>query len=78
MIHSIVQLLQSFAQFLHLDRFGWRSLFDILVLSVIIYQILRIFRGTRAFRMLSGILVLAGSAWGRVAARTRVGPPTKG
>jgi len=59
MIHSIVQLLQSFAQFLHLDRFGWRSLFDILVLSVIIYQILRIFRGTRAFRMLSGILVLA-------------------
>lgn len=45
-------------QFLHLDRFGWRSLADILVLSVIIYQILRLFRGTRAVRMLYGILVL--------------------
>lgn len=49
----------SLLQFLHLDRFGWRSLIDILALTVIIYQILRIFRGTRAFRMLSGILVLA-------------------
>ena len=48
-------------QFLHLDRFGWRSLIDVLVLSVIIYQILRIFRGTRAVRMLSGILVLVVS-----------------
>jgi len=52
MIHSLVQ-------FLHIDRFGWRSLADILVLAIIIYQLLRIFRGTRAFRMLSGILVLA-------------------
>src|SRR5262249_31799813 len=56
---SMREALLHFLQFLHLDRFGWRSLFDILVLSVIIYQILRIFRGTRAFRMLSGILVLA-------------------
>jgi diadenylate cyclase len=52
MSHSLVQLLR-------LDRFGWRSLIDILVLTIIIYQLLRIFRGTRAFRMLSGILVLA-------------------
>lgn len=45
-------------QFLHLDRFGWRSLVDVLVLSIIIYQILRLFRGTRAVRMLYGIFVL--------------------
>src|SRR5437867_210197 len=51
MSHTIFQLL-------HIDRFGWRSLVDIIVLTVIIYQILRIFRGTRAFRMLYGILVL--------------------
>jgi uncharacterized protein (TIGR00159 family) len=51
--------MNALLQFLHLDRFGWRSLIDILVLTVIIYQLLRIFRGTRAFRMLSGILVLA-------------------
>jgi diadenylate cyclase len=49
----------SLVQFLHLDRFGWRSFIDILVLAIIIYQLLRIFQGTRAFRMLSGILVLA-------------------
>ena len=52
-------MIQSLVQFLHLDRIGWRSLMDILVLTIIIYQLLRIFQGTRAFRMLSGILVLA-------------------
>jgi diadenylate cyclase len=51
----------SLFQFLHLDRFGWRSLIDVLVLSVIIYQVLRIFRGTRAVRMLSGIFVLVAA-----------------
>jgi len=35
----------SLVQFLHIDRFGWRSLADILVLAIIIYQLLRIFRG---------------------------------
>ena len=51
-------MIETVNQLLHLDRFGWRSLVDILVLAAIIYQILRIFRGTRATRMLSGILVL--------------------
>ena len=59
MIHSLAGVFHALVQFLHLDRFGWRSLIDILVLTIIIYQLLRIFRGTRAFRMLSGILVLA-------------------
>jgi diadenylate cyclase len=49
---------ETLLQFLHFDRFGWRSLVDILILTVIVYQILRIFQGTRAVRMLSGILVL--------------------
>lgn len=49
---------ETILQFLHFDRFGWRSLADILILTVIIYQILRIFQGTRAVRMLYGILVL--------------------
>ena len=49
---------ETLFQLLHFDRFGWRSLADILILAVIIYQILRIFQGTRAVRMLSGILVM--------------------
>lgn len=49
---------ETLFQLLHIDRFGVRSLIDVLVLAAIIYQILRIFRGTRAFRMLGGILVL--------------------
>ena len=51
-------MIETLNQLLHFDRFGWRSLVDVLLLSTIIYQILRIFRGTRATRMLSGILVL--------------------
>ena len=51
MIDTIVHLL-------HFDRFGWRSAVDILILTIIVYQILRIFQGTRAVRMLWGIMVL--------------------
>lgn len=49
---------EAIIQFLHFDRFGWRSAVDILILTIIVYRILRIFQGTRAVRMLSGILVL--------------------
>lgn len=54
-------MLETILQFLHFDRFGWRSLVDILILTAIIYQILRIFQGTRAFRMLYGILVVVAA-----------------
>jgi len=51
-------MIEQIISILRLDRFGWRAFIDVLVLSAIIYQILRIFRGTRAVRMLTGIVVL--------------------
>jgi diadenylate cyclase len=52
-------MMETILQLLHFDRFGWRSLVDILILAGIVYLILRVFRGTRAVRMLYGILVLS-------------------
>ena len=54
-------MITSLFQLMHFDRFGWRSAVDILILTIIVYQILRIFQGTRAVRMLYGILVLVGA-----------------
>ena len=49
---------------------GWRDLLDILLLSVIIYEVLKLIRGTRAVQMaLGGGVVVAlfyGSRWGHL------------
>src|SRR5438874_9002871 len=49
---------------------GWRDLADILVLSVLIYEVLKLIRGTRAVQMALGGCVLVGlfygSRWGHL------------
>src|SRR6476660_6596704 len=49
---------------------GWRDLADILVVSVLIYEVLKLIRGTRAVQMAlgGGVLVglLYGSRWGHL------------
>lgn len=48
------------AQFLSQLRvaFDWRSIFDIVVVAVVLYQLLMLIKGTRAVQLLKGILVL--------------------
>ena len=63
-------------------RFGWRDLVDILIVAVIIYEVLKLIRGTRAVQMaLGAALVVAlfyASSWGQLSTvnwliRTMVG-----
>jgi len=42
-------------------EFGWRDALDILVVAFIIYQILRLIRGTRAMQMAIGLTLLGGA-----------------
>jgi diadenylate cyclase len=50
--------------------FGWRDLVDILVVSVLIYEILKLIRGTRAVQMAAGagvfVALYYGSRWGHL------------
>ena len=39
---------------------NWRDLVDILVVSVLIYELLKLIRGTRAVQMALGTAVFAG------------------
>jgi diadenylate cyclase len=51
-------------------RFGWWDVLDILIVSVAIYEVLKLIRGTRAVQMVLGAGVLAGvyylSRWGHL------------
>lgn len=53
---------------LHRPRIGWWDLVDILVVSILIYEVLKLIRGTRAVQMaFGGALLVAlfyGSRWG--------------
>jgi len=44
----------SLVQFLHIDRFGWRSLADILVLAIIIFAMRRASQGALMSWKLNG------------------------
>ncbi len=46
--------------FHYLPALTWRGLFDILFLTVVVYQLYNWFRGTRALRALIGLAVLGG------------------
>ncbi|HZJ72857.1 MAG TPA: diadenylate cyclase, partial [Planctomycetota bacterium] len=50
-----------------LVAFRWRDALDILLVAIIIYRVLTLFRGTRAVQITIGLAVLAGAA---VLART--------
>jgi uncharacterized protein (TIGR00159 family) len=56
--------------FLRRPPVGWWDLLDIAVLSVIIYEVLKLIRGTRAVQMALGgafvVLLFYGSRWGRL------------
>jgi diadenylate cyclase len=59
-----------FTAFLRRPPIGWWDLADILVLSVLIYEVLKLIRGTRAVQMALGGCVLVGlfygSRWGHL------------
>jgi uncharacterized protein (TIGR00159 family) len=56
--------------FLRRPPIGWWDLLDILVLSILIYEVLKLIRGTRAVQMAMGAGVLGllfyGSQWGHL------------
>ena len=56
--------------FLRRPPIGWWDIADILVVSVLIYEVLKLIRGTRAMQMAVGAAVLVamfyGSRWGRL------------
>ena len=56
-------MLNSFLEAAHLNQFGWMDLLDVLLLSVIIYYLLLLIRGTRAVQMVVGVLVMAAAFW---------------
>src|SRR4030081_219615 len=59
-----------FTSFLRRPPIGWWDLADILVVSILIYEVLKLIRGTRAVQMaLGGGLIVAlfyGSRWGHL------------
>ena len=61
-----------FTAFLRRPPIGWWDLADIIVVSVIIYEVLKLIRGTRAVQMVLGAGVLValfyGSQWGHLEA----------
>jgi diadenylate cyclase len=56
--------------FLRRPPLGWWDLVDILVVSILIYELLKLIRGTRAVQMAIGggvlVLLFYGSRWGRL------------
>jgi diadenylate cyclase len=59
-----------FTSFLRRPPIGWLDLVDILVVSILIYEVLKLIRGTRAVQMALGGCVLVGvfyaSRWGHL------------
>ena len=59
-----------FTTFLRRPPIGWWDLLDILVVSILIYEVLKLIRGTRAVQMALGMAVFAAlfyfSVWGHL------------
>jgi hypothetical protein len=59
-----------FTSFLRRPPIGWWDLIDILVVTILIYEVLKLIRGTRAVQMALGGCVLVGlfygSRWGHL------------
>ena len=59
-----------FTAFLRRPQISWWDLLDILVVSILIYEVLKLIRGTRAVQMVLGASVLVGllygSRWGHL------------
>lgn len=44
-------------------RITWKDIFDILIVTFIVYQVLRLARGTRSAQMIVGMILIAGIAF---------------
>src|SRR5207244_10262508 len=59
-----------FTSFLRRPPIGWWDFLDILVLSILIYEVLKLIRGTRAVQMALGggllVVLFYGSRWGHL------------
>ncbi len=55
-MNALLDFLQKLTEF----QLGWADLIDILLVTLLIYTLLMLLRGTRAMQMLWGILVLLG------------------
>jgi diadenylate cyclase len=49
-----------FSDLLQRPAFDWWDLLDILIVSIVVYELLKLIRGTRAVQMAIGIAVVAG------------------
>src|SRR6185295_16368662 len=62
--------MSSLSTFLRRPPIGWWDLVDILVVSILIYEVLKLIRGTRAVQMVLGggllVALFYGSRWGRL------------
>jgi diadenylate cyclase len=60
----------SLTSFLRRTPIGWWDLLDILVVSILIYEVLKLIRGTRAVQMALGgsllVVLFYGSRWGHL------------
>src|SRR5262245_56660192 len=54
-------LLQQFAELLRRPPVTWWDVLDILVVAIVIYELLKLIRGTRGVQLAVGIAVIAGS-----------------
>lgn len=54
-------MLERFSAALHLQDLSGRSVLDILVLAVILYQVLLLIRGTRAVHIITGVAAVAAA-----------------
>src|SRR5438093_1629125 len=59
-----------FTSLLRRPPIGWRDVLDILVVSILIYEVLKLIRGTRAVQMVLGggvlVALFYGSRWGHL------------
>ena len=54
------ELLQRFAELLRRPPVTWWDVLDILIVSIVIYELLKLIRGTRAVQMAVGIAAMVG------------------
>src|ERR1041384_2554532 len=54
------ELLQEFAELLRRPPVTWWDVLDILIVSILIYELLKLIRGTRAMQMAIGIALIVG------------------
>src|SRR6476620_6302313 len=57
---NLTELLQRFTEILRRPPVTWWDVLDILVVAILIYEVLKLIRGTRAMQMAIGIASIVG------------------